>query len=102
MQLLTPQGTWRERRLTGQQAQPGRGTFWVGREVTTLLGAGSNDLGLLRLELKQGTNWQRYFLGRENTPLLKPLTLDRPWLLSSRGLPALGPVSHCSSSAVRE
>lgn len=34
--------------------------------------------------------------------MLKPLTLDQLWILSSRGLLALCPVSHCKSSAARE
>lgn len=45
---------------------------------------------------------QSHFLQRESKHTRKRLTLDQLWILSSPGLLAPCPVSHCSSSTVRQ
>lgn len=68
-------------------------------KLTDLHGARTYDLWLFCLVCKQikppGTG--SYFLQRK-----RDLTLDQLWILSSRGLLALCPVSHCDSSAARK
>lgn len=80
------------------------GTFWVAHENNWPVQGQKHDPWLLSPVSQPikppGPGKVPFF--RENKHMLKPLTLDQLWILSSRGLPVPCPVCHYDSSTARE